>query len=198
MDPVAFRRQNVTASDARGMLLEVMDAVTRTANWTPRVSASNLSTANVVSGRGFAWSNVYIDQAPLATVADVEVNKKTGKVTVQHIYQAFIAGLLVNPGTVENQQIGGITQLVSRLMTEQVTFSRTHVLSSDFVSYPILRFQDAPKITAITLQQKDAYPQGVGETVTVATPAAIANAVFDATGSASALPRSRRPGSAKR
>jgi nicotinate dehydrogenase subunit B len=110
------------------------------------------------------------------------VNKKTGKVTVKHVYGAFSAGLLISPGLVENQLSGGIVQIVSRLMTEKLRYSTTNVTSSDFVSYPILRFADSPKVTPIVLQYMNAVPQGVGEPVTVATAAAVANAFFDATG----------------
>jgi CO/xanthine dehydrogenase Mo-binding subunit len=182
MDPVAFRLQNVTSGDTRQGLLDVLQATTRAANWQPKVAASNLSDADVVTGRGFAWSNVYLDNVPSAAVADVLVNKRTGKVTVKHVYQAFSAGLLISPGLVENQLVGGITQIVGRVMTEQVRFSKTNVVSSDFVTYPLLRFKDSPGVTAIVLQRTDISPQGVGEPVAVVAPAAVANAIFDATG----------------
>jgi nicotinate dehydrogenase subunit B len=182
MDPVAFRVQNVTQGDAKQPLLDVLNAVTKAAGWQPKVAASKLSDANVVTGRGFAWSNVYLDGVPSAAVVDVEVNKKTGKVTVKHVYQAFSAGLLISPGLVENQLVGGITQMVSRVMVEQLHFSKTNVTSTDFASYPLLRFKDSPKVTPIVLQRMDAAPQGVGEPVALVTPPAIANAFFDATG----------------
>jgi len=182
MDPVAFRLQNLTGGDTRQGLIDVLNAATKAAAWQPKVAASKLSDADVVTGRGVAWSNVYLDNVPSAAVADVVVNKKTGKVTVKHVYQAFSAGLLISPGLVENQLIGGITQIVSRVMTEQVRFSRTNVVSSDFVSYPLLRFKDSPQITPIVLQRTDIAPQGVGEPVAVVAPAAVANAIFDATG----------------
>ena len=83
------------------------------------------------------------------------MNKKTGKITVKHVYQAFSAGLLVYPGGVENQIVGGITQILSRLLVEQFRYSQTSVTSSDFVTYPILRFKDAPKVTPIVLQRID-------------------------------------------
>ncbi len=182
MDPVAFRRQNVTQGAAQGPLLAVLDAVTKAANWQPKVTASNLSDANIVTGRGVAWSNVYGPNTQVAAIADVTVNKKTGKITVNHIYQAFSAGLLISPGLVENQIVGGIMQITSRLLTEQYRYSETRVLSQDFVSYPIMRFKDSPQVTAIAVQQLGLAAQGVGEPVTVAAPAAIANAFFDATG----------------
>jgi nicotinate dehydrogenase subunit B len=182
MDPVAFRLQNVTQGETKLPLLDVLNAVVKAAGWQPKVAASRLSDASVVSGRGFAWSNVYLDGVPSAAVADVQVNKKSGKVTVKHIYQAFSAGLLISPGLVENQLIGGITQVVSRVMVEQIQFSKTNVVSSDFVTYPLLRFKDAPSVTPIVLQRADAAPNGVGEPVTLVAAPAIANAIFDATG----------------
>jgi CO/xanthine dehydrogenase Mo-binding subunit len=181
MDPVAFRVQNVTQGTMHDPLLAVLEAVTKAANWQPRVAASQLSDANVVTGRGVAWSNSYTP-SPAAVVADISVNKKTGKVTVEHVYQAFSTGLSVYPGGIQNQSDGGIVQMTSRLLVEQLRYTKTHVTSTDFVSYPILRFKDSPKVTSIVVQRTDAQPAGAGQEITVAPPAAIANAFFDATG----------------
>jgi CO/xanthine dehydrogenase Mo-binding subunit len=186
MDPVAFRRQNVV-QDAKGAnsqqsLLAVLDAVTQAANWQPKVAASNLSDANVVTGRGVAWTNAYGPTDQSAAVADIEVNKNTGKITVKHIYCAFSAGLLVNPGLVENQIVGGNVQITSRVLWEQLMYNATNVTSTDFITYPLLRFKDSPKVTAITVQNSALPPGPVGEPPTQPAPAAIANAFFDATG----------------
>jgi nicotinate dehydrogenase subunit B len=188
MDPVAFRRQNVI-QDANGAntqrsLLAVLDRVTQAAGWQPKVPASKLSDATVATGRGVAWSDIYATAGltKSAGVADVEVNRKTGKITVKHVYMAFTAGLSVNPGLVENQLVGGITQILSRLFTEQLGFSKTRVTSGDFVTYPLLRFKDHPKVTPLVVQELDQPPSGVGEPVTLVAAAAVANAVFDATG----------------
>jgi CO/xanthine dehydrogenase Mo-binding subunit len=183
MDPVAFRVQNVLPA-ARSSLLAVLDAVTKAANWQPKVAASKLSDANIVTGRGIAWYGLSGTDAStkVAAIADVVVNKKTGKVTVKHVYQAFSSGLLVYPGGVANQNDGGIVQVLSRLLVEQLRTSQTNVTSSDFVSYPALRFKDSPKVTSILLQRTDVVPQGVGQEVTDVAAAAVANAFFDATG----------------
>jgi nicotinate dehydrogenase subunit B len=183
IDPVAFRMQNVTQGEAKDSLLAVLDAVTRAAKWQPRVMASKLSDANVVTGRGFAWNGAGTAASmKTAAVADITVNKKTGKVTVGHVYQAFSAGLAVYPGGIENQLVGGITQILSRFLVEQMRYTKKQVTSVDFVSYPILRFKDSPKITPIIIQRTDMQPAGVGEPVTGVAPAAVANAFFDATG----------------
>jgi nicotinate dehydrogenase subunit B len=176
MDPVAFRIQNASATSTTQPMLTVLNAVTQAARWQSKVPGSNLSNGNIVMGRGIAWA----PQA--AAIADVTVNKTTGKVTVTHVYQAFSAGLIVYPEGVENQMVGGITQILSRLLTEQYRYNKTNVTSLDWVSYPILRFKDAPKVTPIVVQMRDTVPQGVGEPVTAAAAAAVANAFFDATG----------------
>jgi CO/xanthine dehydrogenase Mo-binding subunit len=106
MDPVEFRRRNVTQLDElpftteRRGLLAVLDAVTKAARWQPRVSGSTLSKESVVSGRGVAWSNAYRSSqngaygwTQHAAIADVSVNKKTGKVIVKHIYGASAVGI---------------------------------------------------------------------------------------------------------
>src|SRR5206468_218307 len=88
IDPVAFRIQNVvqgndiTQSQAKDPLLAVLNAVTQVASWQPRVSAASLSTADIVTGRGVAWSNADAPAtyAQTAAIADIEVNKKTGKI----------------------------------------------------------------------------------------------------------------------
>ena len=192
MDPVAFRIQNVNLGNdwlAKGQshdqLLAVLNAVTQAAGWQPRVSASNLSKDDVVTGRGIAWSNVDSPKtyAQTAAVADVEVNKKTGKINVKHVWQAASAGLAVSIGGIENQIVGGVTQILSRLLVEKYRYSKTHVTSTDFVTYPIMRFKDAPAVTPIVLQWKqNPFTGGVGEPVAVAAAAAVANAFFDATG----------------
>jgi nicotinate dehydrogenase subunit B len=192
IDPVAFRIQNVVHGDdllhlgqGKDELLAVLNAVTSVAKWQPRVSASKLSDADVVSGRGVAWSNADNTKtyAQTAVVADVDVNKKTGKITVKHVYQAVSSGLAVYPGGIENQIVGGVTQILSRLLVEKYRYSKTNVTSTDFVSYPIMRFKDAPEVTPIVIQWSSrVFMEGVGEPVAMAAAAAVANAFFDATG----------------
>jgi CO/xanthine dehydrogenase Mo-binding subunit len=192
LDPVAFRIQNAVQQNdgakgqRRDQMLAVLNAVTKAANWQPRVSASNLSDANVVRGRGVAWQDTYnpVGMSQTAAIADVEVNKKTGKVTVKHVYHALGAGLAVYPDGIANQIVGGTVQAVSWTLVEQLRFSEKQVVSTDFVTYPILRFKDTPQVTPIVIQSgaNEPYTAGVGESPVVAVPAAIANAFFDATG----------------
>src|SRR4029079_17193671 len=136
-----------------------------------------LSDANVVRGRGVAWQDSYnaLAMGQTAVIADVEVNKKTGKVTVTHVYHATGADLAVYPGGIANQISGATIMGVSWTLAEQLRFTRTHVASSDFVTYPILRFKDAPKVTPIVIQwdtySNTPYAAGIGESGVVAVPA---------------------------
>jgi nicotinate dehydrogenase subunit B len=182
IDPVAFRLQNVTQGAMKEPLLAVMDAVVKAAKYQPRTSASKLSDDRVVTGRGVAWTNNNKPGVPSASIADITVDKKTGKVVAKHVWQAVSAGLSVSPDGVANQSDGGTVQIISRLLVEQISYSKTNVTSTDFASYPILRFKDAPNVTSIVLQRSDVLPQPVGEPMALIAAAAVANAFFDATG----------------
>jgi nicotinate dehydrogenase subunit B len=177
MDPIEFRRQNI--SDERW--LTAMNAAVTAAKWTPKVANSVKQTGDVVTGRGFGFGR-HGTAAYAAAVADIEVNKKTGKITVKHIYLGMDAGLSVNPELVENQMSGAAIQGVSRALFEVVAFNKANVTSLDWVTYPILRFQDSPKVTLALVQRTDQLPLGVGEPMHTPPAPAIANAFFDATG----------------
>jgi len=147
----------------------------------------------VVTGRGIALGGFAGTMAGI--VADISVNKKTGKITANHLYGAQDTGLSVYLGGVENQAVGSMTQGLSRAIHEQLVFNKSNVTSLDWVTYPILRFKDAPPITFSVIQRTDipaddkgtvassgALAQGSGEPPTAPIAAAVANAFFDATG----------------
>jgi CO/xanthine dehydrogenase Mo-binding subunit len=115
-------------------------------------------------------------------VADIEVDRETGRVAVKHLYGAIDAGLVVNPGIVEAQIVGQLVQTASRMLHEEVTFNERGVTSLDWASYPILRFQDCPEVTPIVVQRLNERYSGAGEEVMAAAAGAIANAFYDATG----------------
>jgi CO/xanthine dehydrogenase Mo-binding subunit len=187
MDPVAFRLQNIATTGDPGYgsaggprWLGVLTAVAQAANWTPRVAASNLSDANIVTGRGVALGGFASSQS--GVVAEIQLNKRTGQITPIHMYAAQDAGLTVNPGLVENQMSGATIFGTSRALFEEVAFSKTRVTSLDWVSYPIMRFLYAPKLTTVVVQRTDLQSTGSGEPPNCPAGAAVANAFFDATG----------------
>lgn len=176
MDPIAFRRLN-SASDRWDA---VMDAAATAAGWQTRPPASRVGSGRVLKGQGIAIGGFAKTYA--AVIAQVEVDTKTGKISVKHLVGAQDAGLAVNPGLIENQIEGCLTQGCSRALLEEVKFSKTNVTSLDWASYPILRFKDAPKVTPIVVNRPDLPSSGSGEPTTAPVQAAIANAFFDATG----------------
>jgi CO/xanthine dehydrogenase Mo-binding subunit len=176
MDPLEFRRKNI--GDKRW--LGVLNAAADAAKWQPRVMGASLSNAEVVTGRGIGLGTHHVSYG--AAVADIEFNKRTGNIVVKHVYAAMDCGLAVNPALVENQIEGQVIQSVSRTLKEEVLFDKTGVTSLDWVSYPILRFAEHPDVTPVVVQRMEEPSTGAGEEVMGATAAAIANAVFDATG----------------
>jgi nicotinate dehydrogenase subunit B len=110
------------------------------------------------------------------------VDRQTGRIVAKHMYGALDAGRAVNPEFLENQITGMLVQAASRMLKEQVTFSDTGVTSLDWSSYPILRFEECPEVTPIVIQRIEEPSSGGGEEVLSPAAAAIANALFDATG----------------
>jgi CO/xanthine dehydrogenase Mo-binding subunit len=182
MDPIAFRLQNLNAglnaatTQTGARTVTVLNTLAQLAKWQPRVAASQLSKGDVMTGRGVAITGQQ------GLIAEVEVNKKTGKLKVTHMYVVQEPGLVVNPASAENQLIGNMVMGASRAVVEAVKFSKVRVTSTDWVTYPILRFKDSPKVTTAMISRTDQPPSGVGEATHETVPAAIANAFFDATG----------------
>ena len=175
-DPWEFRRRNI--KDPRW--LGVLNAAAEAARWQPRRAAANLSRERVARGRGLAVGTHLASYG--GAVAEIDVDKQTGRVTIRHLWGAIDAGLAVNPGNIENQVSGQLIQTASRMLMEEVQFDTRQVTSLDWNSYPILRFTDAPQVTPVVVQRLDERSTGAGEEVMAAAAAAIGNAFFDATG----------------
>lgn len=176
MDPFEFRRKNM--GDTRW--LGVLEAAAKAAGWVPAPPASRLSHDEIVTGRGIAVGTHHVSYG--AAVAEVEVNKRSGLIVAKRLFGALDCGLTVNPALVENQIIGMLVQATSRMLKEEVTFDKNGVTSLDWVSYPVLRFAEHPDCVPIVVQRIEEPSTGAGEEVMGAAGAAIANAVFDATG----------------
>ncbi len=183
MDPYEFRLQNVATAqvnDGFGQWGDVLTAVGKLSGWQPRLSASRRQEGTVATGRGIALGGFAASQA--GVVAEIEVNRATGKIRATHLYAAQVAGFSVYLPGIENQMEGNLIMGTSRALCEEVAFNRRRSLALDWVSYPILRFQDAPRVSVRVVQRKDLASTGAGEPPVVPVPAAIANAFFDATG----------------
>ena len=123
------------------------------------------------------------DNGYCAIVAEVDVNQDTGVVTVRRLVIAEDCGPISNPDGLRNQLEGAALQGVSRALLEEVTWDNSKVTSIDWRTYhPLFLGADIPKIETVLLNRTDARANGAGETAVTVTPAAIANAIFDATG----------------
>jgi CO/xanthine dehydrogenase Mo-binding subunit len=99
------------------------------------------------------------------------------KVTVSHD-----CGIIVNPDGLRNQIEGNVIQGASRALMEEVDFDANGVKNLNWVSYPIIRFREVPDVEIVLINQPQMPPMGGGEASSIATGAAIANAIFDAVG----------------
>jgi nicotinate dehydrogenase subunit B len=177
VDPVKFRLKYLTTNKRA---TDVLLAATQSAGWQERPSPAAKSTGSKAFGRGVAVANR--SNTMTAAVAEVEVDKQTGKVLVTRVTLAHDCGLIVNPDGLTNQIEGNVIQGVSRTLLEEVKFDASGVKNLDWISYPVIRYQDVPDVKVALVNRKDMEPLGGGEPSIVPVPAAIANAVFDATG----------------
>lgn len=183
-DPVAFRLQHLKDERARAAL----EAVAAAAGWEPRPAPKpGASRTGLATGRGVALVE-YGTTGPnnltwVAMVAEVAVDQASGEVRVPRIVVAHDCGLVVNPDGVRNQIEGNVLQSLSRTLHEEVQFDTSGVTSLDWRTYPILTFAEVPDaVEIVLLDRRDLAPAGAGEPATVPTAAAVANAIFDATG----------------
>jgi CO/xanthine dehydrogenase Mo-binding subunit len=177
-DPVALRLRGM--KDPR--MVTVLQTAARAAKWQTRPSPGPgaRASSNVARGRGVATSlrgGTYN-----AAVAEVEVNRKTGKIRATHIVVVQDNGLTINPRAVKLGIEAGVVQTVGRTLLEEVTFDRSNVTSLDWDGYPIIRFMDVPTVDVITIDQPNLRATGSGEPSVNPIGPAIGNAVFDAAG----------------
>jgi CO/xanthine dehydrogenase Mo-binding subunit len=169
-DPLTFRLNHL--DDERG--IAALQAAADRAGWGQPLPDG--------TGRGLAYARYENDGAYVATVAQVRVDPERGAVHVERLISAHDCGLIVNPDGVTNQIEGNLIQSLSRALFEEITFDETHITSSDWDTYPILRFSDLPEIEAVLLNQPDEPLVGAGEPASICTAPAVANAIFDACG----------------
>lgn len=187
VDPVQFRLQLL--NDPRAA--ELVRATADKAGWQPRTGPRQVDAGgDWVQGQGFAYARYIHSKWPgfgaawAAWVADVDVNQRTGEVHVRRVVVGHDAGLMVNPAGVEQQVHGNVLQTTSRALKEQVSFEpvKQAVDTREWGSYPILSFREVPVIEVMHMPRQDEAPLGAGESSSVPGTAAIANAIFDATG----------------
>jgi len=176
-DPVAFRLRYLKAPRD----IAVVKAAAERAQWDPRPSPRPDRSGDTLSGRGIAYAQR--SGAVVAIVAEVEIDRRSGKVWARKFTVAHDCGLIVNPDGLRRCIEGNVVQGTSRALSEEVAFDRARVTSTDWLSYPILDITEAPEAVDIVLiNRPELPPAGAGESSIRPVAAALANAVFDATG----------------
>jgi CO/xanthine dehydrogenase Mo-binding subunit len=179
MDAAAFRRRTLT--DPRA--LAVLDRALAMIEWQPRPSPNPKPlSANLHTGRGIAYMRYKQAENYVAIAMEVAVDRATGKIAVRRVACAHDCGLIVNPDGLRNQVEGNIVHTLSRTLHEEVTFDHSRVTSVDWASYPVLTFPEAPAIEVALIDHRDQPSYGAGEAASAPVAAALANAIFDATG----------------
>ncbi|MDR6534336.1 molybdopterin cofactor-binding domain-containing protein [Variovorax soli] len=210
IDPVAFRLRHLRDPRAAALVRETAQKAGWRMRTGPQENADGGLGAggDVLFGQGFAYARYIHSKWPgfgaawSAWVADVEVHRTTGEVHVRRVVVGHDAGLMVNPAGVDHQVHGNVIQTTSRALKERVQFAPpadapAHapagealagvlpagvVASREWGSYPILSFREVPVIEVVHIQRTGEPPLGAGESSSVPGTAAIANAIFDATG----------------
>jgi CO/xanthine dehydrogenase Mo-binding subunit len=192
-DPVEFRLKLLTASTAddsgfkRARSIAVVKAAAEAYGWDTRPSPKPLGSGPILTGRGIAYT--FRSQTVVAEIAEVEVNRRTGHVWVKRLVCAHECGLVINPEALRHTIEGGMLHSLSRALHEEVKFDTEKVTSVDWNSHPSLTHADTPAKIDVVLVNGDPNPNrpdlphyGAGETVCKPMIAAVANAIFDATG----------------
>jgi CO/xanthine dehydrogenase Mo-binding subunit len=176
-DAIEFRLRHI--SEPRDVA--VIKAAAEKAKWDTRPSPRRDQTGNKVSGRGIAYAQR--NGTRVAVIAEVDIDRATGKIWARKFTVAHDCGQIINPDGLVKCIEGNIVQGVSRTLWEEVTFDRKSVTSVDWISYPILDITETPgSIDVVLINHPELPPSGAGEPSIRPVAAAIANAIFDATG----------------
>jgi nicotinate dehydrogenase subunit B len=169
VDPVEFRLRHLTDKRMR----RVLEAATNQFGWKAARTPSG-------QGVGVACGTTY--KTYVATAVQVAVEKSTGKVRVERVVTAVDAGVIVNPEGTRQQVEGCIGMGIGCALSEEVRFSNGEVFARNFDSYEIPRFSTMPKMEIVLIDNPELAPDGIAEPPVITMGAAIANAIYDATG----------------
>ena len=177
VDPFDYRKTLL----GDGRAIELLDRLRAVANWeTP--DAKRRRNGDVLRGRGMAYVKYELIRTYVGGVAEVEVDRSTGKIRCTRFTVVQDCGQIINPDGIRNQLEGNVIQTVSRTLIEELTFDRSNVTSLDWAGYPIITFPDIPEVVTDLIDRPHEPPWGAGEPSAAIVPPAICNAVADALG----------------
>lgn len=170
IDPVDFRLRHL---DGSPRLAAVVRAAAERYGWRPRRAPTGL-------GVGFACA---ADSGTCAAqIAEVEVARRSGEVRVRRVMVAQDSGLVVNPDGLRSQIEGAVVMGLGFALREAVRYEQGRILTDHFASYPIPTLAETPEIDVVLVSDRETPPKAAGEPAIFPVAAAVANAVFDATG----------------
>ena len=192
-DPVAFRLallERATGDDAgfkRARSIACLKAAAEKFGWDTRPSPRARWNGDIATGRGVAYA--YRSETVVAEIVEVEVNRRTGRIWAKRIVCAHDCGLVINPDALTHTIENGLLHSLSRALFEEARFDKEKMLSVDWITSPTLTHADVPERIDVVQINGDPNPNrpdlphyGAGETMCKPMLAAVANAVFDATG----------------
>lgn len=170
-DPVAYRLRFMKDERARDAIVKAAERF----GWSQWRKTPG-------RGRGIGFAKYKNIAGYCAVALEVEVNRQNGRIRVLRAVASADCGHMVNPDGISNQIEGGLIQSLSWTLKEEVQMDNTRVLSRDWNSYPILTFSEIPLVDMVLIDRPGQPFLGAGEASQGPTGAALANAVFDATG----------------
>jgi CO/xanthine dehydrogenase Mo-binding subunit len=171
-DPVQFRLKHLDDPRAKA----VLTLAAQQAGWQPGAKGDG------TRGRGVGFCRYETTKSYVALIADCVVDPASGLVRVTRVVAATDAGQIISPDGLRNQIEGGIIQGTSWTLKEQVQFDSRRITSRDWAGYPILTFNEVPEVDVLLIDHPELPPLGAGEASQGPIAAAIANAIFHATG----------------
>ncbi|MSR22786.1 MAG: hypothetical protein EXR92_04470 [Gemmatimonadetes bacterium] len=192
-DPVEFRLKLLRGSseDDEGFMrarsIAVVEAAAKAYGWDRRPSPGAVGAGNTLTGRGIAYG--CRGRTAVAVIAEVEVDRATGRVWAKRMVCGHDCGLVINPNGLTSALQGNLLHGLSRALYEEVQFDTEKVTSVDWATHPTLRHRDTPERIDVVFvngdpnpDRPDLPPYGAGEPSIRPVAAAVANAIFDATG----------------
>ncbi|MGD9942185.1 MAG: molybdopterin cofactor-binding domain-containing protein [Burkholderiaceae bacterium] len=186
VDPLAFRLHHLDDERAKALL----EATAARAGWRAgsRGSRGEPGADGRLRGRGISYARYTHSKFPgfpaawSAWVLDLSIDPDSGRINIERVVVGQDSGMMVNPAGIRHQIHGNVIQSLSRVLHEASSFDANGSADREWGSYPMLRFRDIPPIELVLIERQDEPPLGAGESSSVPAPAAVANALFDATG----------------
>ena len=166
-DPLAYRLELTEGVPRMQHLLRV---VSEMSDWTRKRTGTALGVGTMVK-----------DDTLAAGVAEIALDRATGKIKVLNFWAAVDAGIAVQPRNLAAQTEGSIVYALGHVLREEITIKDGRVQQSNYGDYQVARMSDVPNIE-IKVVSTDNHPTGGGEEGVPLVACAVGNAIATLTG----------------